>query len=369
MELGRYLKYGMAKEFTYGNVTPVIDIEWEEAKLKFVDNLRKSIHDYSYYDGGIAFCGTLSACLLAQMIDKRITTWSADIGIDTEKLSSMLNSENHVAPMQNLEEALIEVNKLCIFPRSSLEDVYAYSRQKHWSKSSRVGLCEGGTDYLLLNSSYNALMNLAIKRGDYSIKKAMRIANPDKIRMRTNVDFRSYTNLFNNLITIFNDDELYEFGFEPQGVDLKHDTLEDFLRATYEWGFKTVYKYRTSVIAKHFNFKTFSPFINDNNMVNFCLSLPIEMKFCLGRGKHILKESIPLPEGIEKSTINRIYPAIYKTIKPEMDVLTDKYLKDKKRIIFSHLDYDTVQKHLNHYLKAWNLLSLSIWMEIKNGKI
>ena len=369
MGLNTFLKYGVDKKFFYGDPVVVKDIIWKDAKAKFIENLRMSINRVP--SNSFSFCGGMTACSFISLINKNVSTWSVDIGIDTEKMSKLLNSENHMVKVENLEEILIEINKLSDFPRASLEDVYAYSRQKNWSKVGNSGVCEGGVKFLLLGSDiYNGLMNLAISRGDYKISKARKFILPEKIK-KSNYEnlFDSYTDCFNACITIFQDHEIVEFGLEPEKITLKNDTLEDFLIATFEWGYKTVYEYRTKVLASHFNMTHASPLINDPEMVDFCLSLPIEMKYCLGNESHILKESILFPENIKEHMAQRIYPYIYKTIKPGMQILINKYLRDKNRKLFNHLDYDIVQKHLGNYVKAWNLLSLAVWMEIHDGKI
>jgi hypothetical protein len=50
--------------------------------------------------------------------------------------------------------------------------------------------------------------------------------------------------------------------------------------------------------------------------------------------------------------------------KIQYNKLINKYLKDRSMRIFSMLDYDIVQKHLNNYRKMWALLNLSIWLQI-----
>jgi len=356
--LNRYLKYGTTSEFTYGEPISIIDIEWEEAKEEFRKNLIKSISKFK--TDGVAFCGTMSACCMLQLTEKNMSTWSVDIGIDTKTSSDLFKSKNHTVKIKNLEKSIIEINKINPFLRSSIEDIYAYTRQKFWSKYSKNGLCEGGTDYLL--STNNDLMYLAILRKEYSILKALKITSPNKIKNIKYISSNMYSECFNNAISIFNNDDLIDLGLEPISIELKEDRLDHYTKAMFDWGYKTVYEQRTKVFMKYFDFKTFSPYVNDIEMVNFCLSLPMEMKFCLGRGKHILKEAIPV---VKNHLTNRIFPNIYETIKPEFEVLIDKYLKNKKRKIFSYLPYNKVQKYLNGgFLKKWILLNLAIWMEI-----
>jgi hypothetical protein len=208
------------------------------------------------------------------------------------------------------------------------------------------------------------LMNLAIHRKEYNLLNALKISSKIKIH-HIHKKYDTYEDCFNDSISIFNDKELIDMGLDVCNIKIK-DTLEDFIRAWFDWGYETVYKHRTKLFGDYFNFSSFSPYINDKSMVNFCLSLPLEMKLCLGRNKHILKESIVLPLNIKHNMSNKIFPNIYYTVKNDMKKLIKKYLQDKNRIIFSYLPYDKIQKYIGgDYIKEWNLLNLSIWLEIR----
>lgn len=356
--VNRYLKYGTSKEFDYGEPVPIIDMKWEDAKEQFKRNLSRSIDKFP--TDGVAFCGTMSACSLLQL--KKMSTWSVDIGIDTKAASKIYGCENHTTKIENLEESIIEINKINKFLRSSLEDIYAYTRQKFWSQHSKTGLCEGGTDYLLASNS--SLMNLAIRKKEYKVSKAIKLISPDRLNVFKGPDFHfdTYEDCFNHSVSIFTNDELMDLGLEPVSIKLRENSLEHYTKAMFDWGYQTVYEQRTSVFADHFGFQTFSPYINDPDMVNFCLSLPMEMKYCLGRGKHILKETLPVDN---LYITNRIFPKIYQTIESELEVLMNKYLN----IIYDYFSYEKIQKHLNDFIKKWMLLNLAIWMENNNGKI
>ncbi len=365
VDIGRFLKYGTAMEFGYRTPVPIdYDITFDDAKVVLKSRIIESLDSFPQ-EGGIAMCGTVGACFLSKLLDRDIPSWSVDVGLNTRGLAESLGLTNHVVNMQNVEESLIALNRLYDFPRASIEDVYAYSRQMQWSSQHKTGICEGGSDFLFLNSTNMDFIALAMGKGHYKISRAMQMLGSKPVRsFPSHSKHHTYSACFNDIITIFNDDELGEMGVECPDISLFEDTPEDYLMALFEWGYRTVYLFRTRVLAEHFGFRTFSPFINDPNVVHFCLSLPIEMKYCMGYSKHILKEAVEVPKETRMMTTPRLFPAIYNKIKPEMDEMVIKYLKDRDRLIFSYLNYDAVQKHLNQYIKVWNLLSLAIWLEV-----
>jgi hypothetical protein len=368
--INRYLKFGTEKEFDYSEPVSAIDIDWEDAKREFRDRLTHSVNRYRFSYDGLALCGTMNACCYMAVSERTMPTFSVDVGFDTGKLSKLLGCNNYTLPINNVELCIKEVHALNPFLRSSIEDMYSYNRQGFFGeRGHKLMLCEGGSDYLL--ASDNNLMKLAISKGEYSIKKALDVRSTIVVN-QSYVHFDTYEDCFNHTVSIFTDEEINEFGLEPPRIKLREDNLEHYLKAIYDWGLQTIYEQRTNVFADNFDFIIYSPFINDEQMVNFGLSLPLEYKYCLGRRKHILKEAVPLDPEIKKNITNMIFPRIWKTIEPEVKILLEKYFK-KDSVIFDHLPYDVVMRHINDtnewsFIKKWNLLNLSIWLESKHTK-
>jgi hypothetical protein len=227
--------------------------------------------------------------------------------------------------------------------------------------------CEGGSDWLLLGYEkiYAAIMKLALMRRDYSLIKAASYGKAKSIMTETPPT--SYIESFLFRSVVFPNNEIEELGLPIHRYELRRDELNHVIRFAFDWGYNIVYKRRTKIFSDHFNLDIYSPFFNDESFVNFCLSLPIEMKYCIGRGKHILKESISLSDEAKHLIIPKLSTLIYKQVESKANELYEKYLKNKNNIIFKYLPFDIVQKHLDNYVHSWHLLNLAIWLEVHDG--
>ena len=366
--ISRYLKYGDAQLFDYGEVIEPQYYDWDYAKAHFYDEYFMSMFDFQSHE--ISFCGTLTGCTMVNVLGDALRTWSVDVGVDVEGLSKSMKLD-HVygyIDLENLEKDLFIINELYDTPRASIEDIYAYSRQKELSKRGIKKIyCEGGSDWLLLGYEkiYAAIMALAIKRKEYSILKAAQYGSAKS--MMTDRPPSSYIESFFLRNVIFPDDELEELGLVPHRPQLREDKLNHIIRFAFDWGYNNVYKRRTKVFGDRFNLNIYSPFYNNKKFVDFCLSLPMEMKYCLGRGKHILKESVPVSDEVKDKIIPKLSDHIYKYIKNDFNILLKKYLNNKNNILFKYLPFEVVQKHLDNYMHSWQLLNLAIWLEIHDG--
>lgn len=362
-DLSKYLKYGHTWDFDYGQPIKQIDITWEDAKLKLYSLIRESILELNLQS--VCFCGTLGGYALNKILNRRMISWSVDLGFDLEPICFDLNLENKYAKIDNVEESLIELNKLWDSPRCELEDIFAYSRQKEISKSMQntKTLCEGGSDWVLMgeNRRWFPVMLMAINRGEYSFDKAFSYGGKGLLKIKRYLlkGQQTYFDCFTDYSNIFSDDELYMFGLNVPKPQLRDDTIEDISRLSYDWGYMR-WKTKTDVLASLFGFSAHPVFLLNEKLVNFCLSLPLEMKYCISNGRHILKEIID----IETELIRGIYGGIQNQVESSMDSLINKYIINKNRIIHDFLPYDKTIRMTNQFLKIWQLLNLSIWMEV-----
>lgn len=361
-ELARYLKFGFARTFEYGETVETIEIGWSEAKEKFLELYQASFKKFP--GNSLAFCGGLASCMNLSYMDKNIPTLSVELGVNTKELSEKFNAENFLFEIKNVERSLIEMVKIWDEPRCCIEDVLAFARQ---GGAKPLGFseiyCEGGTDYLLMGGfDFFNLMKFAMLKGDYKVDRALHYGGKklEKIRLESSILNKTYMEHFLTGNYIFDDKELYDFGLPAPKVSLKQDTIQDFTKALFEWGRRSVDEDRTKKLGDYFGIRSYSPFFNDKEMIKFCLSLPIEMKYCLGRGRHILKEAVKIPK---LNLVHRIYPNIYKVINEEFQILIEKYVKNKKSKMYDLIDFDVAQRHINNRKKCWALLNLEIWLE------
>lgn len=355
-KLAKYLKFGFTKDVSYGDVVPCNNYEWNEAKNIFLSILKPKIKkDYVY-----AFSGTATSTMYISLIGNVKTVSVYLPNNNCKKISEYYKCQYFETKFKNIERCLIEFNRLWDQPRCTLGDIYAYTRSSYLAKMGFIDiLCEGATDQLLFGdpNKFLSVMLLALKRNDYNLKNALNIKNVfgGHINLQYN---NSYLNSYFNNSTIFSDNDLIKLDLPVPEIKLKNDTLGDFSRFLFDWHYNLT-KSRNEKFNDYFGLNIYSPF-EDDDLRDFCLSLPMEMKFCLGSGKYIMKETIKLPDKIKKMLMGSIYSKIYEMVYREE--LFDKYLGDKSKKIYEMLDYDVVQS-FTHFLKKWQLLNLSIWLE------
>jgi asparagine synthetase B (glutamine-hydrolysing) len=363
-KISRYLKYGDSFLFDYGSCVDIENFPWSDAKDTFQRKFKKSL-EISYRDN-LAFCGTLSACTIAKMVNPK-NTWSVYLGHDVRRLAEKLGSNHIYAKLDllDLEKLLFQINEIFDEPRSTLEDIYIFTRQKEMKRQGIKEIyCEGGSDWLLLGyeKMFSDVINLSMRRKEYSIVKASKYGKGKSFK--TEKPPKTYSDAFFKNNRILPEDKIIELGVEPSGFGLRKDNLQHLIRLAFDWSKQILYKRRAGKFADYFGIDIYSPYYDNEEFINFCLSLPVEMKFCLGRGKHILKESINLSQESKELIIPKLSSMIYKYIRPEAERLIDKYLRDKNSIIFNYLPFDKVQNLLDNYVYAWHLLNLQIWLEL-----
>ena len=360
--LNRYLLYGDTNPIEPSPTVEVKDYEWDELKILFRENLIKSL--FKIESRHLSFCGTTSGLVMKDLLGDLIyKLWAFD-GISIDPL---MDREHQYASfdVDNIENYLIAINHLSDTPRCSMEDIFAFHRQKQMSKELDTVYCEGGTDFLFLGFNVVASMMCSLfRRKQYDIAKAMKYLNgPSRIGIAAKPP-EIHAKIFRDNFFYFTYDELKEFGIEPPDDIIDVSTQATFMTSFFDLGYHMVYKRRTKVFGDHFGLKIYSPFYNDPEFVNFCLSIPMEMKYCMGRKKHILKESFDLSQYRKLPHLD-LERSLYNHIRNEIERLAYKYLTNKGNRIFDYLPFDVVQKYLKHDSKRTIvLLNLAIWLEV-----
>ncbi len=133
--------------------------------------------------------------------------------------------------------------------------------------------------------------------------------------------------------------------------------------------------------GKALGIKVVSPFFM-NGFDDFLLSLPYEYCDCMGFARHVYREAIGnfLPREImirERGGLNADIIWYKENIK-QFNSLYNMYILSKDHKIYKYLDYDIVQNlfrynsdkidgaHYQTFFKCFNLINLSIWLEINN---
>lgn len=360
--ISRYLKYGDSIEFTPSGYVEQMPYTWEDAKQKFRHLFEQEMD--SYTTDSLAFSGNYLSCAMLDYSNP-ITTWSLKVK-DPMKVSKMLNGipYHQTIDLDNLETILFKINELWDEPRCSIGDLFSYIRHKHMKENGKRNMyCEGGLDWLLFGSDtiYTDVMRLALKRKEYSLVKAFSyLGNATPNTNFGNCITTSYMDEFYKNQIIFNDNDLIDFGLPPVTVRLEKDNISHFTKAINDWGYVSVYERRVKRIGKEFGVESFAPFTHGKSLVDFCMSLPIEMKFCLGNAAHILRQTFQFSNEIKNQMITRVWPSLYKLITPKAKSILNKYLVNIYRV----LPKDKVNKHLHDKKKLWHLMNLAIWLEI-----
>jgi len=361
--LEKYLTYGDTKPIKKSSTVEVCNYDWNTVKHLFVEKLKESLS--TKHSSHLAFSGTTAGLVLRHILGDEIKKLWSHGGINIDPL--LKGWESQYCSFDNLEEDLIKIAELSDTPRCSMEDVFSYNRIQAIGKESDTLYCEGGTDFLFLGFNIiDYMMKSLFRRKKYNMALAMKCLN----RKAELNELSKHTsdiniNIFNDNFFYFTYEEIKEFGLQPPENIVDHSTQATFMTSFFDLGYHIVYEMRTKLLGDRFGVDIFSPFYNDPEFVNFCLSIPMEMKYCIGRKKHILKEAFDLSSQYKKLPHFDFERRLFTIIKDEIENLSKKYLTNKKSRIFKYLPYDIVQKYIvPDNKKTIILLNLAIWMEV-----
>lgn len=172
------------------------------------------------------------------------------------------------------------------------------------------------------------------------------------------------------IYNFFSDDEISEMGVDKTynkqySVKLDKTNLNTCLNMDLTDVFQGDFMVKDDRISMMNSIELRSPFL-DKNLVEFCTKLPSKYKVDGNQKKIILRKAFgdKLHSDILNKQKQGFGAPLEKWLQMDsMKILTEKYLKNPKAKIFSYLNYDAIQRHLNFGQKHWSLLVLGIWFE------
>lgn len=368
IELSRYLKIGSTKDFVYDEPQFEIDydISYEDAKEKLRSLVEKRIKTFPIDESFLYFSGTIGSIVVLDLI-RDIPTLSMDLGNNTKELSAYFGAKNYTFSWMNIESMVMEHQTQYVSkdkPRCwSLDDIYGWVRIRNAVDIGfKSSVCEGGgLEWMMFGDPNRAhgVMKLAIERGEYKLTRALKYRV--KTYLRDHEIYSDYLRCYVERSSIFKDNELEDLGLPIPEFKLREESLRHLTQAAHDWGYKYIIEENDQPAADYFDgYKINYIFYDNPEMTEFCMSLPMEMKYNLGRSKHIFKDTFPLPDGLPALTAG-VFQPIQNKINNWAREAALIYLKKNSKI-WNYLDYDKCQPHMSEFLKFWQLLNLSIWL-------
>lgn len=395
--LSRYMVHGITKDFpTEKEDTKTIYFNFKSAKEEFLQILTDNINSLHREDSVYTLSGGLDTTAILSLLNKEIKHPIIHVDVIGNKdtyFSKMfasdkkLNLKIYNDTKYNLEEILLDLVKVWDEPHYVAGDINCYIAYKHIKEFSNHTVAGSGSETLLMgfNWIYRSLIELAIRKRHYNVGLASQYMADSywaDIDSDENIDIvKSYISPLKSdtyrdrfmacrHFCYFSDKELEDFGLsfpEEYNPISESASLQDSLWASHNW-YKIVD--RTTKIGDYMGVKTVSPF-KEESITKFCMSLPVEMKYCLGSTRHIMRNAL---SGIVPGyVLNRSkeafmpYPSWYAWMKKEIRKISDKYLSDPKAKIYEYLDFSLVQKHIKemefHGRKELKFIMLNLWLE------
>ncbi len=374
---------GFVEDLSYGDIVTIDNgISFDEAKIQFRNILKRNLSRFNDFECAYVSSGGInSASNLVFKNGPGINTFGFT-GRWSEDLSKYYNTTHYISNFGTIKNDLIEMNKLWKnSPRlGTMGDVFVYNRlKKIRDLGFTIDVCEGGPDWLLLSTifAYTDIIGLAIKRSDYDIQKSADIINQSRFQKSTSFNLNksllvdkksSYIDTFIKNYGIFTDEEILSLGYTPPKYELRVDNLSHLTQLVNDW--LSPNRLTSRSFAESFGIRLDSPYFMSDDMVNFCLSVPVEYRYCHGSKKHLLRESL----GSELPTFvlyrDDFNPDInnFNFIIDQLVELDDLYIKPPNLEIYNYFDYNKVGSFTS-FKKHWYLINLSIWLEVNKGNV
>lgn len=395
MNLYNYFKYGCALDFPKLEPIEKVEIDFEFAKRKLEMLIRRAVRQTvleNTDDAVFQVSGGLDSSVVYELCKN-------DIG--RKKLYCIYDKESDdinyakkygdrysrfevidykgLMKTSELDSLLARTNLLNPRPMAHLNNIGIY---KFLRDVVRHGYLVGGEGVELLFMGYDhmfrGVLENAVARGDYDSKLAQSFLGPDysiKINFQDVMKYRKVKTKYIDCMdfgTCFTDAEIDMMGIEKK-QDVPDYDLHDFLNFIYQWYGKEYIHDRCNVYLRE-RMEWLKPYTH-KEFVDFCLSLPAEMRNCLGNSKHIFRESVTgiVPSEIRlrpKQGLN--VPMSYWAFKKSSinQLVIDMMWRESK--IFDVIDRSGLDKVVNktdesnidtYVRKMWRLLNLNSWLE------
>ncbi|SEF94859.1 asparagine synthase (glutamine-hydrolysing) [Halpernia humi] len=151
-----------------------------------------------------------------------------------------------------------------------------------------------------------------------------------------------------------------DFSFKPNPED-----FNDLMRIDLEKYVPGNMLLKGDRTAMHNSVEARIPFL-DKDFAEFCIQLPWQFKVNKSEDKIILRKaySKAWTEEIAKRGKNGFGAHVNEWFKePELQELSRNLLENKESPIFKFLNFEEVQKKLNHQTQHWSLLVLALWFQ------
>lgn len=395
-EVARYLKFGFTEDLWYNDPYEIIDISWEGAVEVYKHYYEKAILNINIDKALCALSGGLDSSLNIYYVkDKDPLVYSYVIEGNTDhvyakKLAEYWNLKNFMLIYSNLdlEESLINMNKMWPVPRCVTGDLHTYDAYVKAKRISDTLIAGVGSEPMSLGIGwmYSPIIALASSRYEYDYHRAKAIFNNSDYfdplyrkqyhaREILSLKTKTYSDVIKRIfeLGLFTDKQLELMGLIPPEIQLREDTLSHALQCTYDWYNPNMIGKRYPILEDALDLKTFSPYF-DKDLKTFCFSLPVEYRFCLGSERHVMRNFIAdkLPNFIINRHKEPFQPNIdwFFSNSAKIKYLIKTYLFDPNKKIYNFIDLDAIKTsidEMNDY-QRWSLLNLSIWLEVNpNG--
>lgn len=408
-QIAEYMVFGFMKPFYYKEpVGKNYSLSFEEAKFEVLKRLKENVLEiYETYPNAVyTLSGGLDASIIVNFIKqyrpKTICVEGKPVDKDNSRLLSEKWKTNHTALNLDIDidKSLREINKIWKTPHQAFPgNMWMWKLMKRVQNESNVLVVGTGSGSLLHEyfrfPEQEKMLYYSIKRGDYNLKVAKEILKnsrypdpecyfkPSKL-IKTKIKNRSYTEYFTDIYdsAFFLKEDLKDFELSLPEYKLREDNLEHFLQWSEDWLMQGHELDRYEIWGKFLGINVISPFFM-NGFDDFLLSLPYEYCDCMGCPRHVYREAIGnlLPKEVMSRERGGLNSPIEWHIKEKQQhmKLKKKYIDNKNSKIYNYLNYNEVQEIFNYrfddikdkdyrkFFKSFNLINLSIWLELNHA--
>ena len=390
MKYNQYLQKGFIWDGKYWelDIHPprILKIDYEQAKELFWERLDEEVKPLAEKPSVLwtMSSGMDTSAILthAKRYNSNLHTICLDNGRGdaefSEQLAADWNFKNHEVVQVDpdlIEPYLLEINETLTSPVAHSYLFFSYYLFKYAEDNAYENVVMGdGPDVSMLGTHvlHQEIIENAIKLGQYDLNVADEVLQKSVYVEPTALE---HTRLLCNALTKFKSDSVYNTRYfyntwsrgEIPGIVPKWELVENTIehRIWAEW-IQFLFRTRkpTNELLRNFNFIQESPFLK---MSGFCLSLPVEYRYCLNSTKHLMVDTYGqhLPLYITYKTRTGFNPSDpwanrYGDV---IDYLLDKWVTTAERKIHDYVDVNHMHNGFFTFNQKWSLINLSMWLE------